>query len=209
MRVWHILRAAAAEGKPCPSSIFETRTCTSGEGCEVSLVTFPVPPDQPATDDDGASNENDLMRPIGGVFLLAAVGCVLLLLAGLEMWRRWGTSMAAYREVINMQRQRDLMAAREQMIKYKKMIQEYKDQVEREEGKDASQEEALEQLDSLLMQHVVTDTAEEEQTLKSGSGTHTHENSDNIGALTGREGTKDDGSIDLTKLESQEAEQPL
>lgn len=132
MRVWHILRAASAGGKACPSSIFETRSCVSGEGCEVSVVNFPVPPDQPSSEDDSAE-QNDLMRPVGGIFLIAAVACVLLLLAGLESWRRWGTSMSAYREVLNIQRQRDLIAARQQMLEYKQMIQDYKGHLEGEE----------------------------------------------------------------------------
>ncbi|CDI81169.1 hypothetical protein, conserved [Eimeria acervulina] len=127
-----VICIASAGGKACPSSIFETRSCVSGEGCEVSVVNFPVPPDQPSSEDDSAE-QNDLMRPVGGIFLIAAVACVLLLLAGLESWRRWGTSMSAYREVLNIQRQRDLIAARQQMLEYKQMIQDYKGHLEGEE----------------------------------------------------------------------------
>lgn len=133
MRVVHILRAASAGGTACPPSIFETRSCVSSEGCQVSVVSFPVPPDQPSSGEEDSTEENTLMRPIGGIFLVAAVGCVLLLLAGLESWRRWGTSTSAYREVLNIQRQRDLISARQQMMEYKKMIQEYKDQLEEED----------------------------------------------------------------------------
>ncbi|CDJ54091.1 hypothetical protein, conserved [Eimeria brunetti] len=123
---------SSAAGKACPSSIFETRNCLSGEGCQVSVVSFPVPPDQPSSEDD-STEENDLMRPIGGIFLVAAMVFVLLLLAGLESWRRWGTSMSAYREVLNIQRQRDLIAARQQMLEYKQMIKDYNDHLEWEE----------------------------------------------------------------------------
>ena len=120
----------------------------------MSLVSFPAPPDQPADDVNNRSKENELMRPIGGIFLVLAVAVVFLLLAGLEIWRRWGISMAAYREVLNMQRQRDLMEARKQMCEYKRMIQDYKEQLQEGEGH-KTPHDASGELDSFLMQQVV------------------------------------------------------
>ncbi|XP_026192662.1 uncharacterized protein LOC34620698 [Cyclospora cayetanensis] len=165
MRVWHILRAAAAGGKACPSNLFETRSCKTAEGCDVSPVSFPEPPDQPVVEDPD-STENDLMRPVGGIFLIIAVACILLLLAALEIWGRWGTSMAAYREVMNLQRQKDLVAAREQMREYKRMIEAYKQKLEEEQRAEVQSEAAeLGQLESALFQHAVATVVNEDESI--------------------------------------------
>ncbi|CDJ36238.1 uncharacterized protein EMH_0055230 [Eimeria mitis] len=186
MRVWHILRAASAGGKACPSSIFETRSCASGDGCEVSVVSFPVPPDQPSQGDDDSTEENDLMRPIGGIFLVAAVACILLFLAGLESWRRWGTSMSAYREVLNIQRQRDLIAARQQMLEYKRMIQEYNDQLEGEEQDSDTRtgDDGGGQLESFFMQNAFAGPADEVEAPSAASSSHTNEDSEPFEAIS-------------------------
>ncbi|KAL8429148.1 hypothetical protein ACSSS7_006752 [Eimeria intestinalis] len=119
---------AQAFGMPLPA-------CPPGGflGCDVSPIHFPAPPDQPGTADDDISKEVELMRPIGGFFLICAVAGVLVLLALIESWRRWGTSMSAHQEVLNVQRQKDLAAAREQIVKYRQMIQDYKIKLEDEE----------------------------------------------------------------------------
>lgn len=158
MRVWHILRAASAAGKACPSSIFETRICKTVEGCGINRVDFPSPSDQPETEDGGTTKEADLLRPIGGLFLGAAVVIIFLILASLEFWRRWGTSMAAHREVLSVQRQRDLLAAREQIQQYRKMIQEYKRQLEDEQNSISGEEKVeAESRDCTLTQQSIAD----------------------------------------------------
>lgn len=209
MRVWHILRAASAAGKACPSSIFETRTCKTGEGCDVSLVHFPAPPDQPAAGGGDSSKETELMRPVGGIFLLAAVAVVFLLLAALEIWRRWGTSMAAQREVLNIQRQRDLIAAREQILEYRKMIQDYKKQLEEQEA-DATQGDAAEcdQLGSFLMQHAVAAVAAEDEAPSAHSNGATDGLQYSLNSVARGEATEegDEPAEDEDGLETDDAE---
>lgn len=105
------------------------------------------------------------MRPIGGIFLAAAVAIVFVLLGVVEIWRRWGTSMAAHREVLYVQRQRDLLAAQEQIRQYRQMIQDYKEQLEAEDNASAPQTEGTEgnRLDSFLMQPVAAAVAADDE----------------------------------------------
>ncbi|KAL8441951.1 hypothetical protein Emed_007447 [Eimeria media] len=109
------------------------KSCKSAEGCDISPTYFPAPPDQPGAAEDDILKEIELMRPIGGLFLVGAVALVFVLLALVEAWRRWGTSMNAHQEVLNVQRQRDLYAAREQILRYRQMIQDYKTKLDDEE----------------------------------------------------------------------------
>ncbi|KAL8273457.1 hypothetical protein Esti_002523 [Eimeria stiedai] len=155
MRVWHTLRAASASGRACLSELFETRSCKSAEGCEISPTYFPAPPDQPGTAEDDISKEVDLLRPIGSIFLVCAVAFVIVLLALIESWRRWGTSMSAHQEVLNVQRQKDLAAAREQILKYRQMIQDYKTELEVEEQGTLTRElsQKSSQVDRFLTEH--------------------------------------------------------
>ncbi|KAL8426899.1 hypothetical protein Efla_002507 [Eimeria flavescens] len=170
MRVWHVLRSASATGGACPSSLFETRSCRTAQGCEVSLVHFPAPLDQPEAEENESAKELNLMRPIGGLFLVAAVVLVFLLLLLSESWRRWGTSMAAHREVLNVQRQNDLIAAREQILQYRQMIQEYRKKLEDEEANSVEGEaELVEQAKSLFTDQK-SFLAREEQELLEISG---------------------------------------